>query len=96
MNNLHDKFVKDRLLDKQNAIDFLKISLPEDVLNVLNLSTLSPTQNTFITDDIKELFADIIYTCQLKDGKEAYCCILSEDKSYKDPYIGFQLLVLQE
>jgi predicted transposase/invertase (TIGR01784 family) len=91
MNNLHDKFVKDRLQNKQNAIDFLKIAVPQDVLSVISLETITPTQSSFMVEDMKELFADIIYNCKLKSGKEGYCSILIEHKSYKDPFIGFQI-----
>lgn len=91
MNNLHDKFVKEFLLKKQNAIDFLKVALPDDVLRVLDLEQLKPTQNSFITKDIKELFSDVVYKCKLTTGADSYCSILIEHKSYKDPLVGFQV-----
>lgn len=47
MKNVHDKFVKEQLLDKKNAIDFLRVSLPREVLKYLDLNYLEPTQNFF-------------------------------------------------
>jgi predicted transposase/invertase (TIGR01784 family) len=92
MNNLHDKFVKERLQEKQNAIDFLKLSLPKDVLDLIDLDTIVPSKSTFVTDELKELFTDIIYNCKLNTTeKEAYCSILIEHKSYNDPLVAFQL-----
>lgn len=91
MKNIHDKFVKERLLDKQNAVDFLKIALPAEITEWLIFDQLNPTQNSFITEDIRELFSDIVYECKLITGYDSYCCILVEHKSYKDPLVGFQL-----
>lgn len=68
MKNVHDKFVKERLLDKQNAVDFLKIALPAEITEWLLLDQLNPTQNSFITEDIRELFSDIVYECKLITG----------------------------
>ncbi len=92
MNNLHDKFVKERLSEKQNAIDFLKLSVPKNILALINLETLIPTQNSFISEDLKELLTDIIYNCELVNGKQGSCTILIEHKSYRDPLVSFQLL----
>ncbi|HMU02505.1 MAG TPA: Rpn family recombination-promoting nuclease/putative transposase, partial [Saprospiraceae bacterium] len=91
MNNKHDKFIKEQLSKKENAIDFLKIAIPEAILDNININSIQPTSSTFITEELKEIFADIIYTCQLKDGSDAFCSILIEHKSYKDPYVGFQI-----
>lgn len=91
MKNLHDKFVKDRLLEKQNAIDFLQVALPKEVSAILSLDQLVPTQNSFVTDRVKELFSDVVYQCKLTTGDDVYCCILIEHKSYKDPLAAFQI-----
>ena len=45
MNNLHDKFAKDRLQNKQNAIDFLRLAVPEDIFNILSKETITSTQS---------------------------------------------------
>lgn len=91
INNVHDKFVKERLQDKQNATDFLKIALPSNVLQCIQVETLKLSPSTFVNKKLKELFSDIVYTCKLEDGREAYCTIIIEHKSYDDPYVEFQL-----
>jgi predicted transposase/invertase (TIGR01784 family) len=91
MKNLHDKFLKEKLYEKQNAIDFLRLSLPADVLQVLQLQTLSPTQSSFIPSHMRELFSDIVYQCRLTSNEEVYCTILVEHKSYNDPFVSFQI-----
>lgn len=57
----------------------------------MELDSLMPSQNTYITEDIRELFSDIVFTCKLNSGREAFCSILIEHKSYKDPFVGFQI-----
>ena len=91
MKNIHDKFVKEQLLDKRNAVDFLRISLPQEVLQYLDLDYLEPTQNSFISEDIQELFSDIVYQCKMKAGDEVFCNILIEHKSYRDPMAAFKI-----
>jgi predicted transposase/invertase (TIGR01784 family) len=80
-----------RALERQNAIDFLKVAVPANILSLMELDSLMPSQNSYITEDIRELFSDIVFTCKLNSGKEAYCSILIEHKSYKDPLVGFQI-----
>ena len=43
--NLHDKFAKDRLQNEQNAIDFLRLALPQDIFNILSIETITSTQS---------------------------------------------------
>jgi len=91
MDNLHDKYVKEKLLNKQNAIDFLKVALPDNLLAQLNLETLISTQSTFVSEHNREIFSDIIFECKRIDGEEVYCNILIEHKSYKDTKVAFQI-----
>ena len=91
MSNTHDILLKERLQVKENAIDFLKAAVPKDILACLDLNSISSTDHTFITDDLKSLAADVVYNCQLSTGEEVYCTILIEHKSYDDPHVGFQI-----
>jgi len=91
MSNKHDILLKERLQVKENAIDFLKAAVPKDILACLDLNSISLTDHTFITDDLKSLAADVVYNCQLSTSEEVYCTILIEHKSYDDPHVGFQI-----
>jgi recombination-promoting nuclease RpnB len=92
MNDSHDKFLKERLQDINNAIDFLKLGIPEDDLNKIKIDTLHHIPTTFVDENLKGLFSDIVFECELQDGRKAYCTIIIEHKSAQDPLAGFQLL----
>jgi predicted transposase/invertase (TIGR01784 family) len=77
---------------KENAIAFLNTALPSDVRVMLNLDTLVYENKSYVNDDLKELFADLVYSCKLNGNEELYTSILIEHKSYKDKYTVFQIL----
>ena len=37
INNIHDKFFKEMMADKQNAIDFFQFFLPKNIVALLDL-----------------------------------------------------------
>ena len=65
-----DKLAKEYLTNIEIGKDFLTIYLEKELLQKCDLSTLKIVPNTFITDDIKSLYADVIYKVKLKDNKE--------------------------
>jgi len=92
MHNIHDKYIKERLQVRQNAIDFLKIAISDPSLYKINWETLTYSPTSYVDDHLKEVFADIVFTCQLEDGTDALCTIIIEHKSYEDQFVAFQLL----
>jgi predicted transposase/invertase (TIGR01784 family) len=92
MDKIHDKTVKERLSVKENAIAFLGTALPSDVRAMLDLDTLIFENKSYVNDELKELFVDLVYSCKLKGKGELYTSILIEHKSYKDKYTVFQIL----
>jgi len=91
MDNIHDKYLKAQLMKIENAMAFLGSTLPNDMIRLLELSSLSISPNSYLTGELKELFADIVYDCRLADGNDSYCTVLLEHKSYRDPHTTFQL-----
>ncbi len=57
MNSYHDKFIKERLSVKQNAIDFLKISISPDQLDLLDLDTIVHVKNSFVNKSMFKLLS---------------------------------------
>ena len=75
------------------ARDFFRIFLPDDVLNIIDLYTLKFTRNSFISDKLKETFADLVFECNLKNSNQTtFIAILLEHKSYPDKYSYVQTL----
>jgi predicted transposase/invertase (TIGR01784 family) len=93
LNNPNDVYFKGVMGMKTVAIDFNKQFLPKDILDKLDLSTLELDTVSYITDELKQNFADVVWKCILKkDGREVRITLLYEHKSYIEKYPHFQLL----
>ena len=89
--NPHDKFFKETFSIRENVIDFLQGTFPESVLKKLNLSTLTIDNNSYIDEELKEHFSDIVYTC-FYGNNELKITLLFEHKSYPVTCPYLQLL----
>ncbi len=70
--------------------------LPKDLLDKFDLDTLKIDPNSYINDELKETFSDIVWTCRLKNSdKRRKIAFLFEHKSYKPAYPHFQLMDYQ-
>ncbi len=94
--NPHDKFFKETFSIKKNVIDFLQGTFPPEILKKLDLSTLTQDNNSYIDEELKEHFSDIVYTCFCKD-KELRITLLFEHKSYAVacPYLQLMKYLLK-
>jgi predicted transposase/invertase (TIGR01784 family) len=92
INNLHDKFVKDMLSDKELATAFLEEMLPEEVVEQLDLPSLTYNDKSYITPELDEIFSDMVMDLRLKTGKSLQITILLEHKSYIDANAPIQIL----
>ena len=89
--NPHDAFFKQVFSVKANARDFLNSTLASDLKRELDLSRLQQENNSFVTEDLKEHFSDLIYTCPIRGGLMRIALLL-EHKSYPEPFIHLQLM----
>ncbi|UOG32267.1 Rpn family recombination-promoting nuclease/putative transposase [Leptospira noguchii] len=92
MTNPHDRLIRETLQNKEDAISFFKNSLPEKVIELLDLNRLELTQSSFISENLKEEQTDLLFQIPLKSGKKANVYLLFEHKSYLDDSIFSQLL----
>ncbi len=93
INNIHDKFFKELMADRQNAIDFMQFFLPDSILKHIDIQSLEHQKNSFIAPDLKEVFSDAIFSIKLLNSEEALLIsILLEHKSIKDEHTPFQIL----
>ncbi|WP_082270746.1 Rpn family recombination-promoting nuclease/putative transposase [Leptospira interrogans] len=84
--------MRETLQDKEDAISFFKNSLPEKVIELLDLNRLELTQSSFISENLKEEQTDLLFQIPLKSGKKANVYLLFEHKSYLDEAVFSQLL----
>ena len=65
--------------------------MPSDVLEHIDLKTLTNQNGEYIDEKLKKDFSDLLYQVDI-DGKKGYIYILFEHKSYEDEKVIFQLL----
>ena len=87
----HDKFFKETIGKVEVAEDFLNNYLPESIKNIVDTRTLEPQKDSFIDEELKETFADMLFKVDI-DGKEGYIYFLFEHKSYTSKNVSLQLL----
>lgn len=92
MANPHDRYFREVFSDPAIVADLLRNYLPAPVLAALNLNTLALQQESFIDEDLRQHFTDLLYTVERQDGAPAHVYILFEHKSYADRLTSFQLL----
>ena len=59
----HDKFFKRTFSHLPTARSLFKKYLPEEILNLLDLSTLKIETNSFVTPELAEHFSDLVFSC---------------------------------
>ena len=89
-NNPHDRFFKEVLGNVANTQAFLETYLPPDVLQTIDVGTIQAEKDSFIEQDLKEFYADLLFRANIRN-REAYVYILLEHKSYSDYNVGVQL-----
>ncbi|MGI6455111.1 MAG: Rpn family recombination-promoting nuclease/putative transposase [bacterium] len=92
IHNPHDKFFKDMFSRTEVAQDFCRRYLPPEIVNILDLSSLTPAKDTFVDQELREYFSDLLFSVKLTTGREIYIYLLFEHKSYQYPQIAFQRL----
>jgi predicted transposase YdaD len=92
LNNPHDIFFKSIFREKENVIDHLSFTLPKSLLPKIDLAAMELDNNSYLDDELKEYFSDIVYKTHYKKEHEVMICFLYEHKSYQPAYIHFQLL----
>lgn len=89
--NPHDKFFKETLGNVETAKDFITHYLPEQLLQVIDISTLEIQKDSFINEELQENFSDLLFKINICN-KDGYLYLLFEHKSYLDRGITLQLL----
>ena len=92
LNNPHDKFFKAAFSILSLAKSLILQFLPQDLLDKFDLETLEIDPNSYIDDELKETFSDLVWSCCLKENQQQRkIAFLFEHKSYKPTYPHFQI-----
>ena len=90
--NPHDRFFRESFGRVHIARNYLEEYLPDPVLALLDLDTLTLQDGSFIDEEMREHQTDLLYQVQLKEGGTATIYLLFEHKSFPDVLVALQLL----
>ncbi|MFV0261075.1 MAG: Rpn family recombination-promoting nuclease/putative transposase [Kluyvera sp.] len=87
----HDAVFKTFLSRVETARDFIEIHLPPALIKLCKLETLRLESGSFVEDDLRPYYNDIIYSLQTTTGR-GYIHVLIEHQSSPDKHMAFRLL----
>jgi len=58
----HAEFFEKVFSDRANAVDFIKGIFPKPILNQLDLKKLQRDTVSYVSDDLKRFYSDVVYT----------------------------------
>ena len=90
--NPHDHFFRRTFEVLPNARVLLKSQLPAELVAKLDLQSIQPAKETFLTATDNESRLDLLFTARLLDGTSLLIYLLLEHKSWVDRRIALQLL----
>jgi len=87
----HDAIFRQMLTQKEVARDFLQLYLPAPFLSICDLNTLQLASGSFIEEDLRSSYSDILYSLQTQHGA-GYIYALIEHQSSPDKLMAFRLM----
>ena len=89
----HDAFCKEKLRDLTKAKEFAKHILKPEAATLLDIDSLQIDPESYIDDELKQLFADVVYRIPIRGSDENIVVfILIELKTDNDKWTIFQLV----
>ncbi|KOY63976.1 transposase [Photorhabdus heterorhabditis] len=87
----HDAIFKKFLSHIDTARDFLEIHLPASLRTVCDLDTLRLESGSFIEDNLRAHYSDILYSLKTTQGESYVYCVI-EHQSSPDKMMAFRLM----
>ena len=91
VNNPHDGIFGDIESDPINSSDLIQGTVDKELVSKLDLKTLQLQNTTYVTEELKKFFSDLVFTCNYGNRK-IRLALLFEHKSYFVEYPHIQLL----
>lgn len=89
--NPHDITFRDIFSDNLKARELIEIALPKTTSEIFDWQTLINENESFIDEELKEFFSDILFSVNINAKQHLKIYILFEHKSYPDQGIWKQL-----
>ena len=87
----HDAVFKTFLSRVETARDFIELHLPPSLIKICKLETLRLESGSFVEDDLRPYFSDILYSLETTSG-QGYVHVLIEHQSSPDKHMSFRLM----
>ena len=87
----HDATFRQFLTQPEIARDFMELHLPDELRALCDLSTLKLESGSFVEDDLRQYFSDVLYSLKTTAG-DGYVHVLIEHQSSPDRHMAFRLL----
>lgn len=92
----HDELSKKFLSDPDSARLFLELHLDSKIMAKCDITSLVVESSSYIDDDLREFFSDIVYKLQLKDKSSCvYVYVLVEHQSRAERLMPLRILRYQ-
>lgn len=88
----HDATFRQFLTQPEIARDFMDIHLPAELRDICDLSTLKLESGSFVEDDLRQYFSDVLYSLKTTTGDDGYVHVLIEAQSSPDKHMAFRLM----
>jgi predicted transposase/invertase (TIGR01784 family) len=87
----HDATFRQFLTQPDIARDFMELHLPAELRAICDLSTLKLESGSFVEDDLRQYFSDVLYSLKTTEGN-GYVHVLIEHQSSPDKHMAFRLI----
>lgn len=87
----HNAVFKTFLAHPRTARDFLTLHLPPELLALCDLSTLKLESGSFVEDDLRPYYSDVLYSLKTRAG-DGYLQVVIEHQSSPDKHMAFRLM----
>ncbi|HHJ4612863.1 TPA: Rpn family recombination-promoting nuclease/putative transposase, partial [Raoultella ornithinolytica] len=87
----HDATFRQFLTQPDIARDFMELHLPAELQAICDLSTLKLESGSFVEDDLRQYFSDVLYSLKTTAG-DGYVHVLIEHQSSPDKHMAFRLI----
>ena len=87
----HDATFRQFLTQPNIARDFMALHLPPELRERCDLSTLKLESGSFVEDDLRQYFSDVLYSLKTTAG-DGYIYVLIEHQSAPDKHMAFRLM----
>jgi predicted transposase/invertase (TIGR01784 family) len=81
--NPHDLIFKQTESHIENAMDYIRGTFPKNIVQNLDLTTLTLEQSSYTTEELKEFFSDLAFQCNYRGKTKIKITLLFEHKSFK-------------